>query len=194
MQVENFFGDLPTLYTKRLVLRKLTLDDAKDLFEFASDPEVAKYVPWEPYKSIDDAVNFLKFTLEQYEKKQPARWGIVYKENNKLIGTCGFVDWDPSNFRAEIAYALSRDYWGKGIMTEAVKEAIKFGFEKMNLNRIYAFSFPENVGSYTVMEKVGMKYEGLIREYMYIKGKFQDLKLYSILRREYFEQMRGSLL
>jgi len=188
MQVENFFGDLPTLYTKRLVLRKLTLDDAKDLFEFASDPEVAKYVPWEPYKSIDDAVNFLKFTLEQYEKKQPARWGIVYKENNKLIGSCGFVDWNPSHFRAEIAYALSRDYWGKGLMTEAVKEVIRFGFEKMNLNRIQAMCIPENIGSYRVMEKVGMKYEGLIREYVYIKGKFQDLKLYSILKREYLEQ------
>jgi ribosomal-protein-alanine N-acetyltransferase len=187
MQVENFFGDLPTLYTERLILRKLTLDDAKDLFEFASDPEVAKYVSWEPHRSIEDSINLIKFTHERYEKREGIIWGIVYRENNKVIGTC---DISPAikHFRAEIAYAISRDYWGKGLMTEAVKEAIKFGFEKMNLNRIQAMCIPENIGSYRVMEKVGMKYEGLIREYLYIKGKFQDLKLYSILRIEYFDQ------
>ena len=187
MNREDVFSNFPTLETERLILRKLRLEDAKDLFEYASDKEVTKYVTWEPHKSIEDSINLIKFTHERYEKREGIIWGIVCKENKKVIGTC---DISPvtKHFRAEIAYALSRDYWGKGIMTEAVKEAIKFGFEKTNLNRIYAFSFPENVGSYTVMEKVGMKYEGLIREYMYIKGKFQDLKLYSILKREYLEQ------
>lgn len=193
MNREDVFSNFPTLETERLILRKLRLEDAKDLFEYASDKEVTKYVTWEPHKSIEDSVNLIKFTHERYEKREGIIWGIVCKENKKVIGTC---DISPvtKHFRAEIAYALSRDYWGKGIMTEAVKEAIKFGFEKMNLNRIQAMCIPENIGSYRVMEKVGMKYEGLIREYMYIKGKFQDLKLYSILRREYFEQMRGSLL
>jgi len=187
MNREDVFSNFPTLETKRLILRKLRLEDAKDLFEYASDPEVAKYVTWEPHKSIEDSINLIKFTHERYEKREGIIWGIVYKENNKVIGT---FDISPvtKHFRAEIAYALSRDYWGKGIATEAVKEAIKFGFEKMNLNRIQAMCIPENIGSYGVMEKVGMKYEGLIREYMYIKGKFQDLKLYSILRREYFDQ------
>lgn len=193
MNREDVFSNFPTLETERLILRKLRLEDAKDLFEYASDKEVTKYVTWEPHKSIEDSVNLIKFTHERYEKREGIIWGIVCKENKKVIGTC---DISPvtKHFRAEIAYALSRDYWGKGIMTEAVKEAIKFGFEKMNLNRIQAMCIPENIGSCRVMEKVGMKYEGLIREYMYIKGKFQDLKLYSILRREYFEQMRGSLL
>jgi len=88
----------------------------------------------------------------------------------------------------EIAYALSRKYWRKGLMTEAVKEVIKFGFEKMNLNRIYARCFPENIGSYRVMEKAEMQFEGILRKQMFIKGKFQDMKLYSILRREYYAQ------
>jgi ribosomal-protein-alanine N-acetyltransferase len=187
MNREDVFSNFPTLETERLILRKLRLEDAKDLFEYASDKEVTKYVTWEPHKSIEDSINLIKFTHERYEKREGIIWGIVCKENKKVIGTC---DISPvtKHFRAEIAYALSRDYWGKGIMTEAVKEAIKFGFEKMNLNRIQAMCIPENIGSYRVMEKVGMKYEGLIREYMYIKGKFQDLKLYSILKREYLEQ------
>jgi ribosomal-protein-alanine N-acetyltransferase len=187
MNREDVFSNFPTLETERLILRKLCLEDAKDVFEYASDPEVAKYVSWEPHKSIEDSINLIKFTHEYYERKEGIIWGIVYKENNKVIGTC---DISPvtKHFRAEIAYALSRDYWGKGLMTEAVKEVIRFGFERMNLNRIQAMCIPENIGSYRVMEKVGMKYEGVIREYMYIKGKFQDLKLYSILRIEYFDQ------
>jgi len=193
MNIEDVFSNFPTLETERLILRKLRLEDAKDVFEYASDPEVSKYVTWEPHKSIEDSINFIKFTHERYEKKEGIIWGIVYRENNKVIGTC---DISPvtKHFRAEIAYTLARDYWGKGIMTEAVKEVIRFGFEKMNLNRIQAMCIPENIGSYRVMEKVGMKYEGLIREYIYIKGKFQDLKLYSILKREYLEQKGRTLL
>jgi ribosomal-protein-alanine N-acetyltransferase len=187
MNREDVFSNFPTLETKRLILRKLRLEDAKDVFEYASDPEVSKYVTWEPHRSIEDSINLIKFTHERYEKREGIIWGIVYKENNKVIGTCD-ISLAIKHFRAEIAYAISRDYWGKGLMTEAVKEVIKFGFEKMNLNRIQAMCIPENIGSYRVMEKVGMKYEGLIREYMYIKGKFQDLKLYSILRIEYFDQ------
>ena len=187
MSREDVFSNFPTLETKRLILRKLRLEDAKDVFEYASDSEITKYVTWEPHRSIEDSINLIKFTHERYEKREGIIWGIVCKENKKVIGTC---DISPAikHFRAEIAYAISRDYWGKGLMTEAVKEVIKFGFEKMNLNRIQAMCIPENIGSYGVMEKVGMKYEGLIREYMYIKGKFQDLKLYSILRIEYFDQ------
>jgi len=187
MNIEDVFGDLPTLNTERLILRKLRLEDAEDIFEYASDPEITKYVTWEPHKSIEDSINFIKYALEKYDKKEAIQWGIVYKENNKVIGTCDILP-VTKHFRAEIAYALSRKYWGKGIMTEAVKEVIKFGFERMSLNRIQAMCFSENIGSYRVMEKAGMKFEGTLREQMFIKGKFQDLKLYSVLRREYNEQ------
>jgi len=189
MNSEDVFSNFPTLETERLILRKLRLEDAKDIFEYASDPETTKYVTWETHKSIEDSINFIKSSLANYNKKEVIDWGIVYKENNKLIGTCGyFLRALEQHSRAEIGYVIGKKYWGRGIATEAVKEVIRFGFEKMNLNRIQAMCIPDNIGSYRVMEKVGMKYEGVIREYMYIKGKFQDLKLYSILRREYFDQ------
>jgi len=126
--------------------------------------------------------------LRRYENNEVSEWGIVYKENNKFIGTCGYVLWVPVHSLAEIAIALSGEYWGKGLMTEAVKEVIKYGFEKMNLNRIYARCFMENIGSQKVLEKVGMKFEGILREQMFIKSKFSDMKIYSILRKEYHEQ------
>ena len=190
MNIEDIFGDLPTLHTERLILRKMRLEDAEDLFEYTSDPEVAKYVTWEPHKSIEDSINFLNSVLTKYNKKEVSEWGIVYKENNKLIGTCGYGLWVPKHSLAEIAYAMGREYWGKGLMTEAIKEVIRFGFEKMDLNKIYARCFVENIGSYKVLEKAGMKFEGILREQMFIKGRFRDLKLYSILRREYDVQER----
>ena len=185
MKIEDIFNDLPILYTERLILRKMRLEDAEDLFEYASDPEVAKYVIWEPHKSVEDSINFLNSVITRYDKKEVSEWGLVHRENNKFIGTCGYVLWVPAHSLAEIAYALSREYWGKGLMTEAIKEVIRFGFEKMNLNRIYARCFVENIGSYKVLEKAGMKFEGILREQMFIKGRFQDMKIYSILRREY---------
>ena len=188
MKIENIFKELPTLYTKSLMLRKITLEDAQDIFEYAKDPEVTKFVTWEPHKSVDDSMNFLKLVIQKYENNEPSNWGIIYKENNKLIGTCGYDSWVPVHSLAEIGYALSREYWGKGLMTEAAKEVIKYGFEKMNLNRIYARCFVKNIGSQKVLEKVGMKFEGILREQMFIKGTFRDMKIYSILRKEYYEQ------
>ena len=188
MKIENIFKELPTLYTKSLMLRKITLEDAQDIFGYSKDPEVTRFVTWEPHKSIDDSINFLKSVIQRYENNEPSDWGIIYKENNKFIGTCGYVLWVPVHSLAEIAYALSREYWGKGLVTEAVKEVIKHGFEKMNLNRIYARCFVENIGSQKVLEKVGMKFEGILREQMFIKGTFRDMKIYSILRKEYYGQ------
>ena len=188
MKIENIFKELPTLYTKSLMLRKITLEDAQDIFEYSKDPEVTRFVTWEPHKSIDDSINFLKSVIQRYENNEPSDWGIIYKENNKFIGTCGYVLWVPVHSLAEIAYALSMEYWGKGLMTEAVKEVIKHGFEKMILNRIYARCFVENIGSQKVLEKVGMKFEGILREQMFIKGTFRDMKIYSILRKEYYGQ------
>ncbi len=187
MKIENIFKELPTLNTKSLMLRKITLEDAQDIFEYAKDLEVTRFVTWKPHKSVDDSINFLKLVIQKYENNEPSDWGIIYKENNKFIGTCGYVSWVPVHSLAEIGYALSREYWGKGLMTEAAKEVIKYGFEKMNLNRIYARCFVKNIGSQKVLEKVGMKFEGILREQMFIKGIFRDMKIYSILRKEYYE-------
>ena len=185
MKIEDVFGDLPKIETERLILRKMNLNDAQDLYEYASDAEVTRYVTWDTHKSIEDYRNFLKSVIQRYEKKEVSGWGVVLKENKKFIGTCGYMWWHIGCARAEMGYALSRKYWDKGLMTETVKEIIKFGFEKMKLNRIEARCMIGNIASEKVMEKVGMTFEGIMREQMYAKGVFSDLKMYSILRREY---------
>ena len=185
MNIADIFGDLPVLGTKRLILRKMRLDDAHDVFEYASDPEVANYVTWDAHENIEDSRRFLQSIIQHYENKEVASWGVVFRDNNKFIGTCGFMWWLPGDARAEIGYAMSRQYWGKGLMTEAVREVISFGFERMMLNRIEAQCMAQNIGSERVMQKNGMTIEGIRREATFRKGAYHDLKIYSILKKEY---------
>lgn len=184
MEIEKIFGNLPTLETERLLLRKITLEDAWDMHYYGSNENVSKYVTWETHKSLSDTREFIEFVLTKYENKKIAPWGIEYKENGKLIGTIDFVSWQLKHNIAEIGYVLSQDYWGKGITTEAAKEVIKFGFENMDLVRIQARCDIENIGSARVMEKVGMTFEGVIRKGIFVKSKHRDIKMYSIINEE----------
>lgn len=178
-------NNLPVLETQRLLLRSLNLDDAADIFEYAADAKVAQYASWSVHKSIDDSKYFLTTIIEQYQKHQLADWGIVCKADNKVIGTCGFTNWIATARRAEIGYALSSKYWGQGYMPEAVRLLFGFGFGMMKLNRIEARCIIANTASARVMEKVGMQFEGVLRQHLYAKGNFHDVKIYAILKQDW---------
>jgi [ribosomal protein S5]-alanine N-acetyltransferase len=184
MEVSEIYSDLPILETERLLLRKITVEDAEDMFVYGSNPEVSTYVTWNKHQTLSDTKEFIDFILNQYEAGRIAPWGIEDKETGRLIGTIDFVSWNTNHHFAEIGYVIARDYWGKGITTEAAEALIRFGFEKMDLVRIQARCFVENIGSERVMEKVGMSFEGIIRKGMLIKGKHWDLNMYSILKEE----------
>ena len=184
--MQKVFGNLPTLETERLRLRLFEQKDIDDVYEYCSDDEVTKYMPFDTYKGRQDAVDRINFCLDSYEKiERPILWAIEYKENSKLIGGIDFVKWDEKANSAEIGYILNRNYWNKGIMTEAVNEVIAFGFNKMNLNRIEISCDERNIGSSRVMEKCGLKYEGTLRQKAYIKREYVNIKIYSILKEEY---------
>lgn len=187
MKIEPAFNYLPVLETDRLLLRNLTMDDAEDIFDYACDPAVPMYNIWSVHQSIEDSQRFLDATIEQYKNYQLASWGIVHKADKKVIGTCGLEDWIREQARAEIGYALSRKYWGKGYMPEAVCAVIRFGFRMMNLNRIEGRCTIPNTASARVMEKVGMKFEGVLRQHLLAKGCFHDVKMYSILKEEWVD-------
>ncbi|RDU34977.1 GNAT family N-acetyltransferase [Neobacillus piezotolerans] len=185
MEIETVYADLPKLETERLILRKVTMNDAEDMFAYGSDEEVARYVTWDKHNTIEDTRSFIDFVLGKYENKQLAPWAIESKETGRMIGTIDFVSWQPRHNSAEIGYVIARDQWGKGITTEAASELIKFGFEHMELVRIQARCFIENIGSARVMEKVGMSFEGVNRKAAFIKGKHRDLKIYAILKEDF---------
>ncbi|WP_019242371.1 MULTISPECIES: GNAT family N-acetyltransferase [Bacillus] len=184
MEMENIFAQMPQLETERLILRKITMKDAEDMYEYTSQEEVSKYVTWEAHQTLADTKGFIHFAQQKYYLKKVAPWGIQLKQSNKLIGTIDFVSWDPKHKIAEIGYAISKYYWRKGITSEAAEAVIKFGFNNMDLVRIQARCFVENIGSQRVLEKNGFTYEGTMRKAIFVKGRHQDIKLYSILKEE----------
>ncbi|WP_088102958.1 GNAT family N-acetyltransferase [Halalkalibacter urbisdiaboli] len=186
MNIEELLKDLPPFETNRLILRKITLGDLDDIYEFSSDPEVAHHMTWEVNKSKDETLNnFVKVVIEGYENGQSADWAITHKESKKVIGTCAFVDWSNEHKKAEIGYVLNKNYWGKGLASEAIKEIIKFGFETLQLNRIEGGCDTDNISSEKVMLKAGFEYEGTLRKNEFIKGEFRDTKIFSILKEDF---------
>ncbi len=189
MKLLDILANLPTIETERLLLRKITLNDASDMFEYASNPQVSEYTMWSTHTSIEDTKYFLKSLTKMYKRRELVDWGIVHKAEKKFIGTCGFVEWSMTHSRAEIGYALSARYWREGYMSEAVNAIIEFGFREMLLNRIVGRCEVNNIASARVMEKVGMQLEGILRQQLFVKGRYWDLKIYSILREDFFDDI-----
>lgn len=183
--MDLFSSYMPELETRRLRLRRLTMRDAQDVFAYSRDPQVARYVLWEAQTSLSDARAYLRFMLRKYRLGEPASWGIEWKESGQIIGTIGFMWIQRENASAEVGYSLARSFWNRGIMTEALQEVIRFGFSGMNLNRIEAQHETQNPASGAVMRKCGMVKEGTLRQRLMNKGRFVDVDLYAILRRDY---------
>lgn len=185
MTSEEIYRTVPALETERLLLRKLRMEDAEDLFFYASEPVVSRFMPWEVHKTIDDSKGFLAFILDAYEQGRKLAWAIELKETEKMIGTIDYVSWQPKRSKAELAYTLSHEYWGRGLMKEAAEGLLAFGFREMGLNKVEAPIMLGNARSRRLAEKLGMKLEGVARDHMVIKGKFVDLAMYSLLKKEY---------
>ncbi|MBB1139088.1 GNAT family N-acetyltransferase [Myroides sp. WP-1] len=181
-----FFKEFPTLQTDRLLLRALHFTDAPALFDYFSKDEVTAFYDLPTFQSIQEAHELLLAWQERYFNEDAIRWAITLQERpDHLIGTCGFHNFSIENSRAEIGYELHPDFWQTGIMTEAVRAIIPFGFQSFNLHRIEAFIDPINISSRKLLEKVGLQSEGVLRDYFYEKGKFVDAEIFSLLQREY---------
>ena len=185
MNVDGFFHELPELETERLLLRKLRMTDAQDMYEYSRDPEVARHVLWDAHTSVSESRGYLRYALRQYRQDQPASWGIELKETGAIIGTIGFMWIQDDNRAAEVGYSLARAQWGRGIMTEALEAVIEYGFRTLKLNRIEAIHELTNPASGAVMRKCGMVHEGTMREKLFNKGKYVDVDLYAILRKDF---------
>ena len=186
--MEILSGFMPTLETPRLRLRKLTIRDAQDIFDYSQDAQVARYVLWDAQRNLSEARGYIRYMLRKYRMGDPASWGIEWKENGRIIGTIGFMWIQKENAAAEVGYSLSRGYWNRGIMTEALEAVLRHGFRTMNLNRIEAQHELPNTASGAVMRKCGMRHEGTLRQRLMNKGKFVDVELYAILRSDYLKR------
>ena len=179
---QSTFSSLPELKTERLILRPLRMSDAKDMYAYAQDPEVSRHVLWSAHTSIFQTRTFLRSAIRQYRRGEPGSFAIVLKQSGRMIGTVGFMWIDREYKSAEVGYSLGRAYWNQGIMTEALRAVVAYGFDQLGLNRVEAQHETDNPASGRVMAHVGMQYEGTLRQRVKNKGKFVDVALYAILR------------
>ena len=177
------FTPFPNLETERLLLRRVNENDANEIFALRSNPETMKYIPRPLVKSIDDALEHITMIDAKIESNEGINWAITYKDNPKLIGIIGHYRIKPEHFRAEVGYMLLPEYNGKGIISEAIKEVVNYGFNAMKLHSIEAIIDPENFGSERVLQKCGFVKEAHLKENEFYEGRFLDTVIYSILNK-----------
>lgn len=174
--------------TLRLKIRDLTQEDWRDVHQYASNPDVTKYMIWGPNSEAETKAYIdEQLSKQSDEPRTDFELGVVLKETNTLIGGCGMYI---NDHNAEIGYCFNPDYWGKGYATEAAQAMVKLAFERFNIHRIFATCRPDNIPSANVLKRTGMKQEGHLREHLFSKGRFHDSYLFSILEHEYGE-MKG---
>lgn len=183
--IYKIFSNIPVLETDRLILRKIKLDDIDDMYEYASDAGVTKYLTWYPHDSKAYTFEYVSYLQGRYKVGDFFDWAVTLKSNGKMIGTCGFTRFDFFNDFAEIGYALNPKYHGRGIATEAVARVIEFGFKNLGLNRLECRYMVENIASRRVMEKNGMIFEGVRRQSVLVKGIYRDVGVCAILKSDY---------
>ena len=173
------------LETQRLILRPFLRSDTRAMYDnWAKDPEVTKFLSWPAYKSIGDAHKILDIWVESYQEPNFYQWAIVLKELGQPIGSISVVNSDDRVDMAEIGYCIGRNWWGKGIMPEALKAVMDYLFEDVGMQRIEAGHDPENLASGAVLRKCGLQYEGTLRRRIRSNRGITDVAWYSMLKEE----------
>ena len=179
------FKHMPTLITDRLVLRQMTVSDYEDMYDYAKLSELTKYLLWSPHPSTEYSKTFINVVMIRYRSGQFYDWGIEEKESGRMIGTCGFTSIDIEHRKAEVGYVINPDFGGRGYATQAAEAVFEFGFSELDLNRIECRFMKGNDASFEIMKKLGMTFEGYMRDAMYVKGEYRTIGVCSILKEEF---------
>lgn len=183
------FDTMPELETESLLLRRMEMRDAQDMYEYSRDPLVAKHVLWDAHTSVSDTKSYLRYMLRKYRAGEPSSWCIVEKSTGKVVGTIGYMWYQKDNSACEVGYSLARRCWNRGYMTQALNAVLDYTFRELGFNRVEAQHETDNGASGAVMRKCGMTKEGTLRSRLYNKGRYVDVDLYSILRKEYMSRI-----
>lgn len=188
MRKENLyriFSHMPTLETERLILRPMSVADTADMYEYAKNEEVTRYLLWSPHQSAEHTRRYLELVAARMRVGAYREWAVALRETDRMIGTCGFANIDCANNCGELGYVLNPAYRGQGFAPEAARRVLRFGFDVLGLHRIEARYMVGNDASRRVMEKIGMKEEGVRRGAMLVKGVYRDIGTYAILVNDY---------
>ncbi len=176
---------LPTINGEQVRLRWLTVSDVHSLYSIFSDPKVMRYWSSLPLENITAAEKLLEEIHNYFEKRVLFQWGVARQADDCVIGTCTLFHIDTDNRRAEIGYALGSEFWGNGYMREALTLLINFCFSNLNLHRLEADVDPQNTSSIKVLERLGFRKEGYLRERWLVGGGAQDSLFYGLLKKEW---------
>jgi RimJ/RimL family protein N-acetyltransferase len=178
------FSPFPEIQTKRLLLRRMRPDDAKEILYLRSNDDVMKYIDRERTKTIRDAKLLVEKINHSIESNNGIMWGIALKNTPaRLIGNIGYWRLIKEHYRAEIGYMLHPSFWKKGIMKEALLRVTDFGFNEMNLHSIEANINPGNQASAMLLESAGFVKEAYFKEDFFFDGEFRDTIIYSRLNK-----------
>lgn len=175
------------IQTTNLKLRPFRLSDADDLHVFCSDLSNVEFMDWGP-NTLEETKKFLSdvtASLESYSPPKVFNFAITLKSTGSVVGSCSIWIKSEVHRHGGLGYILNKQFWNKGYGTEIAKALTKFGFEVLKFHRISATCFPNNLASKRLLEKVGFKQEGYLREEIYIRGQWRDSLLFSILENDF---------
>jgi len=175
------FNPFPILSTTRLLLRKLTTDDADDLFIMRSDRRTMRYVPRPIAQEKKDVLELIERTNAGIDANQSINWVMELKETKQFVGTIGYYRSRPEHHRAEVGYMIQKQHESNGFTSEALQEVIKYGFNVMKLHSIEAVIDPDNIASEKILQKCNFIKEAHFKENEFWEGKYLDSVVYSLI-------------
>jgi len=174
----------PTIHLDGARLRPLRAADAAALYAYLSDPAVTELTSY-PVVSIPMVEAMIERSLRRWEAGEPSKWGVALQHDDRLVGTCGFNEWSRAHRRAELAFDLAQDHWGKGLMSRAVAAVLQWAFRQNQLDRVHAFVRVDNRRSERLLERSGFVREGRLRSFRVCRGQPHDFYVYGLLRSEW---------
>jgi [ribosomal protein S5]-alanine N-acetyltransferase len=176
----------PVLTTERLILRPYSLSDAKDMQCLIGDYAVVDTLLTVPHPYLEGmAEDWISKRQNIFEEGKGVSFAITHGEQGYLIGCISLENISRTYESAEMGYWIGKTYWHKGYCTEAAEAVLEYGFQVLGLNRIFAMHMTRNPRSGRVMQKIGMKHEGQMRQMWKRWNKFEDVEMYAVLKSEY---------
>ena len=178
---DPLFDAFPGLETERLVLRKLLISDAPDLYKMLSHSELARFTVRKPLQRIADAIDLLRGVGLDYATRRAIRWGVCFQESDVPIATVGLHDWDRYHRHIAIGFDVQHESWGQGVGSEMVTAVCAYAFDHLGVQRIEAHVMKGNRSSQRLLESIGFEREGLLKRRMYKDGGQHDVIVYALI-------------
>ena len=174
----------PTIELDGARLRPLRVADAAALYSYLRDPVVTELTSY-PLTSLPMVEAIIERSLNHWAAGDLSKWGIALRQDDQLIGTCGFNEWSKAHRWAELAFDLAQAHWGKGLMRQAVAAVIQWTYRQGQVNRVHAFVRVDNRRSERLLERSRFVREGCLRSYRVCRGQPHDFYIYGLLRSDW---------